>query len=242
MTKSKKKNKAKKKNAYLPVIIGIAAVYILSSGLTILFLNWFNPPVTSFINQKSPSSLFVFKDFEGVSQKWIPIEKVSEKFLLAVIASEDQRFFSHFGFDVKEIKNAVEERMKKKRIRGASTITQQTAKNLFLWSGKDFVRKGFEAYYTLTMELLLSKERILELYVNIAEFGEHIYGVEAAANYYFNKPAKNLNAPEAALLAAILPNPVKYDIKNPSAYLLKRKERILSQMENLGSLKLLQKE
>ena len=135
----------------------------------------------------------------------------------------------------------MEERAEKKRIRGASTITQQTAKNLFLWGGKDFVRKGFEAYYALMLELLMSKERILEIYVNVAELGEHIYGVEAAANYYFNKSAKNLNASESALLAAVLPNPIKYDVKNPTEYLLKRKERILTQMENLGSVNLLRK-
>ncbi|NOX18626.1 MAG: monofunctional biosynthetic peptidoglycan transglycosylase [Chlorobi bacterium] len=240
MAKRKKKKSLKKKKVIFKSAMWMISVFIFSSGMTILFLNWFNPPVTSFINEQSPSSFFCFKDFEGVKQKWVPLERVSENFLLAVIASEDQRFFSHFGFDVREIKNAVEERIKKKRIRGASTITQQTAKNLFLWGGKDFLRKGFEAYYTLMMEALMPKERILEIYVNAAELGERIYGVEAASNYYFNKPAKNINASEAALLAAILPNPVKYNAKNPSEYLIKRKERILSQMKNLGSIKLLE--
>jgi len=241
MAKSKKK-KQSIKNLFLKTTFWVAAVFVLSSGLTVLFLNWFNPPVTSFINEKSPSSVWLFKNYDGLSQTWIPLEKVSDNFLLAVIASEDQRFFSHFGFDVKEIKNAVEERIKKKRIRGASTITQQTAKNLFLWGGKDFIRKGLEAYYALLMELLMTKERILEIYVNVAELGEHLYGVEAAANYYFNKPAKDMNASEAALLAAVLPNPIKYDVKNPSEFLIERKERILLQMENLGSIDLLRKE
>lgn len=167
---------------------------------------------------------------------WVPLEKISPHLPLAVVSSEDQLFLSHNGFDVKSIEKAIENNRKGRRVRGASTITQQTAKNLFLWPGRSWLRKGLEVYFTFQMELLWPKERILEVYLNSIEMGPGIYGAEAAAQYWFNKPASKLNREESAALAAILPNPLKYKAKPTSTYIQARKNWILGQMRNLGHL------
>jgi monofunctional biosynthetic peptidoglycan transglycosylase len=152
----------------------------------------------------------------------------------AVIASEDQNFPQHYGFDWKAIQKAMDHNEKSARTKGASTLTQQTAKNLFLWSGRSWVRKGFEAYFTLLIETLWNKRRILETYLNIVEFGDGIFGVEAAAQHYFGKPAARLNSSEAALLAAVLPNPRRYSVKSPGPFVRDRQQWILQQMDQLG--------
>lgn len=153
---------------------------------------------------------------------------------LAVVAAEDQNFPHHFGFDVDAITRAVEHNEKGRTVRGASTISQQVAKNLFLWSGRSYVRKGLEAGLTVLIELLWPKKRILEVYLNIAEFGDGTYGVNAAARRFFNKPPDRLTAQEAALLAAVLPSPKRSSATHPSAYVRQRAQWIQTQMRQLG--------
>ena len=153
---------------------------------------------------------------------------------LAVVAAEDQRFPVHHGFDLTEIQNALAERGASGRVRGASTISQQVAKNLFLWSGRSWVRKGFEVYFTLLIELSWPKRRILEVYLNIAQFGDRIFGVAAASRRFFGKPASALTPRDAALLAAVLPNPVRMRVDQPSPYVRQRAARIHQQTRQLG--------
>ncbi|WNY89789.1 monofunctional biosynthetic peptidoglycan transglycosylase [Leclercia adecarboxylata] len=166
---------------------------------------------------------------------WVSMDEISPWMGLAVIAAEDQKFPQHWGFDVGAIEKALAHNERNEsRMRGASTLSQQTAKNLFLWDGRSWVRKGFEAGLTLGIETVWSKKRILTVYLNIAEFGEGIFGVEAAAQRYFNKPASRLTASEAALLAAVLPNPIRFKASAPSGYVRSRQAWILRQMRQLG--------
>lgn len=167
-----------------------------------------------------------------LKHKWIPLDEMSPKMPMAVIASEDNRFPDHFGFDVVEINKAIKER-ERGRHRGASTITQQTAKNVFLWPSSSWIRKGFEAYFTVLIEIFWSKERIMEVYLNSIEMGDGIYGVQAVAEANFDKDASDLRAGECALIAATLPNPLKFSSKHPSKYMLKRKAQILRIMRQL---------
>ena len=168
---------------------------------------------------------------------WVPLEEMSKYLPVAVMASEDQRFLQHHGFDVVEIQNAIEERQSGKRLRGGSTISQQTAKNVFLWPKSSWVRKGFEAYFTVLIELCWSKERIMEVYLNSIEMGDGIYGAEAVAQQHFSRPAKKLSPANCALVAATLPNPLKYSSKNPSRHVLNRQTAIMRQMKHIGFLK-----
>ena len=166
---------------------------------------------------------------------WVPMDEIAPWMGLAVIAAEDQKFPDHWGFDVTAIEKALAHNERhENRIRGASTLSQQTAKNLFLWDGRSWMRKGLEAGLTLGMETVWSKKRILTVYLNIAEFGEGIFGVEAASQRYFHKPASKLTMSEAALLAAVLPNPIKFRADAPSGYIRSRQAWILRQMQQLG--------
>lgn len=185
------------------------------------------------------SSSFIIRynlssDSGDAVQTWVAHEQVSAQAKLAVIAAEDQRFAEHFGFDLRAISRAIEHNSTHRRKRGASTISQQTAKNLFLWPGRSWIRKGLEVGYTLLIELCWSKKRILEVYLNIAEFGEGIYGVEAAAQHFFGKPASQLDAMEASVLAAVLPNPKRFKVHAPSPYVWERASWIRAQMRQLG--------
>ncbi len=166
--------------------------------------------------------------------RWVPLEEISPSLGVAVIAAEDQNFADHFGFDWQAIEKAVQHNETSRRKRGASTVSQQTAKNLFLWSSRSWTRKGLEAWFTLLIEAGWSKKRILEVYLNIVEFGDGVYGAEAAARTYFGKPAKRLTPSEAALLAAVLPNPRKFHANAPSDYIRGRQTWILNQMRQLG--------
>ncbi len=165
---------------------------------------------------------------------WMPLKKIAPIMGVAVVTSEDQEFADHFGFDWEAIVKAIEYNQTHRRTRGASTISQQTAKNLFLWTGRSWLRKGLETYFTVLIETCWSKERILEVYLNIIEFGDGIYGVEAAAQHFFNKPASQLSTEEAAMLAAVLPNPHIYHANNPSAYVIERQQWILNNMHRIG--------
>ncbi len=167
---------------------------------------------------------------------WVPLDSISKYLPVAVMASEDQRFMTHHGFDFKEIQNAIEERERGKRKRGGSTISQQTAKNVFLWPASSWVRKGFEAYFTVLIELMWSKERIMEVYLNSIEMGDGIYGAEAVAQQHFGRGADKLTRANCALVAATLPNPLKFSSKEPSRYMLKRQTAIMKQMKYINLL------
>lgn len=192
-----------------------------------VILRYYNPPTSSFIE------LNKMNNNTNIKHQWVPIDEVSLYFPNAVIASEDQRFPYHFGFDLKQIKLVLEER-KNGQTRGASTISQQTVKNLFLWPGRSFVRKGIEAWLVVWMELIVPKKRILELYVNFAQFGTSVFGVGAASQYYFDIDAKELSPEQSALIAASLPTPARSNPRKPSKYLAERAAYILDQMPRVG--------
>lgn len=177
------------------------------------------------------------KDGESIKMHhhWVSLDKISQHLPVAVMASEDQRFLIHHGFDYKAIEKAVEHNMSSSKKRGASTISQQTAKNVFLWPGRSWVRKGFEVYFTALIELMWSKQRIMEVYLNSIEMGPGIYGAQAVAEDNFGKDAADLFRGECALIAATLPNPIKFSSKNPSGYMLKRKRQIEQQMKFIPS-------
>lgn len=181
------------------------------------------------------SAFMLASDAPKIRYDWVPMKRIAPVAGLAMVAAEDQKFPEHWGFDFEAIDKALDHNKRSRRVRGASTISQQTAKNLFLWSGRSYIRKGLEVGYTLLLETLWPKRRILEVYLNIAQFGPGIYGVEAAAQAYFRKPASRLNRHEAALLAAVLPNPVRLRVDRPSAYVLGRANQIEGQIQALGS-------
>lgn len=166
---------------------------------------------------------------------WEPISNISREIALAVVASEDQTFTEHNGFDFKQIKSALSE--DRSKMRGASTISQQVAKNVFLWNGRSYIRKGLEGYFTILIELIWGKKRILEVYLNVAEMGDLTFGAESACLRYYGKSAKNIGRYEAARIAAVLPSPRRFSIKNPSSYVNKRTGQIVRQMRNLGGQK-----
>jgi monofunctional glycosyltransferase len=202
----------------------------MSLSIFIIFgLRYFNPPISSFMIQAKIQS-----NADRVTQKWVSFEDMSPYIKIAVIASEDQKFFEHHGFDIESIKKAWVDIQQGKRIRGASTISQQLAKNLFLWPSKSFFRKGMEAYFTGLIELMWSKQRILEVYLNIIEFGQGYYGVESASQAYYNVSVKNLSIKQGALLAAVLPNPHRFHVNKPSRYIIKRRDWIVQQIKQLG--------
>lgn len=167
---------------------------------------------------------------------WVPLEDISKNLQLAVICSEDQNFFKHQGFDIQAIEKALDNNRKGARVKGASTISQQTAKNVFLWPQRSWLRKGLETYVTFLIEMLWTKERIMEVYLNSIEMGNGIYGAEAAAQYWFKKPASKLSKSEAAAIAAILPRPLKYRANPPTNYIAARKVWIMKQMSYHGAL------
>jgi monofunctional biosynthetic peptidoglycan transglycosylase len=194
----------------------------------------FIPPLTTAVIVERRVSALVHGRAYKVDYRWVPWSRISPRAALAVIASEDQNFATHWGFDVESIQQAVDAHERGQRLRGASTISQQVAKNLFLWSGRSYVRKGLEAYFTVLIELTWSKRRILEVYLNIVELGDGVFGVEAASQRFFHKPASRLSPDEAALLAAVLPNPIRLRADRPSAYVEERRTWIVQQMEQIG--------
>lgn len=203
------------------------------SLLLVLPLRYFNPPVTAFMLQQT--------DLGERSYEWTPFRDISESAALAVIAAEDQRFPEHNGIDIDAIQKALEEADGGSGARGASTITQQLVKNLYLWPGRSLLRKAVEAGLSLLFEVCLPKQRILELYLNVVEFGPGIYGVGAASRIYFAKPPSRLNTDEAALLAAVLPNPTELKVAAPSAYVRGRQQWVIGQMQRLRAQGLLRR-
>ena len=200
----------------------------------VLVLKWLDPVGSSFMFSRQLSAWASGDWHTRIDYRWRDMAAISKSLPLAVVAAEDQRFPDHHGFDFKAIEKAHRNNQRGKKVRGASTISQQTAKNLFLWSGRSYVRKALEAWYTLWIELLWSKRRILEVYVNIVEYGDGVYGAEAAAQRFFDVKAKNLSSAQSARLAAVLPNPKKYSVSNPGPYVQRRSRAIERQMRALG--------
>lgn len=171
-----------------------------------------------------------------LKKDWVSMDEISKNAPQAVYASEDQKFLDHNGFDIEAMKKAWEGNKNGKRIKGASTITQQTVKNVFLWQGRNYLRKGLEAYFTVLVELIWTKERIMEVYLNVIEMGDGIYGIEAASQEFYNKPAAKLSRAEAAMIAAVLPNPIRWSPIRPTSYNRQRQAWIMKQMNNLNPL------
>ena len=215
------------------LLLGVAASFGLAL-LLVLALRWLNPPTSAFMVGARLDALFSGARDYHTHYQWVDLEDIAPQAALAVIAAEDQQFPFHAGFDFRSIREAVRHNARSRRVRGASTISQQVAKNLFLWSGRSYLRKGLEAGFTLLLEWCWPKERILEVYLNIAEFGRGIYGVQAAAQTFFHRDARRLQRAEAATLAAVLPNPRHYHVEAPSPTVLMRREWISQQMAELG--------
>jgi monofunctional biosynthetic peptidoglycan transglycosylase len=202
---------------------------VLLSILLVILYGWVPVPFTPLMAVR-----YFENPGEPIQHQWVPREEISLHLQLAVIASEDQNFMNHNGFDYEAIQEAIEDNKQGKRVRGASTISQQTAKNVFLWPSRNWLRKGLEVYFTFLIETFWSKQRILEVYLNSIEMGQGVYGAEAASRHWFNKPASQLNPFEAAAIAAILPNPRQYRANPASGYIEGRKAWIVRQMKNYG--------
>ena len=226
-SKKKKKSLAKKIFKWTGKIILI--LFIFSIAITILY-RWINPPITPLMLIRK------FSDGEPIKKEWVPIEDISPSLIASAIAAEDNRFLGHSGFDMGAIEKAIDDRKTGKRKRGASTISQQTAKNVFLWQRQSWIRKGFEVYFTVLIEVFWSKERIMEVYLNVIEMGNGIYGCQAASQAYFKKNAKKLTAREAALITACYPNPRKWKPSNPTPYLEKRVTKIIQLTKLIGKI------
>jgi monofunctional glycosyltransferase len=215
-------------------LLVVLLAWVLITVMPVLLLRWLRPLTSAFMLEAEAEAWAAQDHGYRTDFKWVSLEQISPHAAIAVIASEDQLFPFHAGFDFDSIREAVRESERGRRLRGASTISQQVAKNLFLWQGHSFVRKGLEAYFTVLIEGLWPKERILEMYLNVAQFGNGVYGVQAAAERFWHKPARRLSSEEAALLAAVLPNPLRLRADRPSRYLLSRRDWILDQMRMLG--------
>ncbi len=215
-------------------MLRIVIALLLLSVLFVLMFRWVPVPLTPLmiircVEQKTNGEKMVLR------HDWVPLEQISPKLQLAVVCSEDQNYLKHYGFDFVAIEKAMKTNENGGKLRGASTISQQTAKNVFLWPGRSYLRKGCEVYFTLLIELLWSKERIMEVYLNSIEMGKGIYGAEAAADYWFHKKASKLSKEESAAIAAILPSPLRYSANPASPYVAKRKNWISRQMSFWGN-------
>lgn len=214
---------------------GVAVlVWIVSSILLVGVFRFVPPPTSAVMIDRKLDALFGNERNFTLSYHWTPLEKISSSLPIAVVAAEDQKFPVHHGFDVDAIQDALADAEDGSRLRGASTISQQVAKNLFLWNGRSFVRKGFEAYFTVLIETLWPKRRIVEVYLNIAEFGDGVYGAGAASERYFRMSPQQLNPHQCALLAAVLPSPRKLHADRPSTYVQRRANWIERQVRQLG--------
>lgn len=202
---------------------------VVASALWVLLLRFVDPPVTWVMAEQ-------YREQGRLEREVVPLGRIARSLPLAVIASEDQRFMLHNGFSWEAIERAREEHRRGKRLRGASTISQQTAKNVFLWPGRTWLRKGLEVWFTVLIEALWPKERILEVYLNVAEMGKGVFGAEAAARHCFDRPASRLTREQAALLVTTLPAPRRYDCRRPGPYQQGRQQWVLRQMRNIGDV------
>lgn len=208
--------------------------FVLITCTQVLLLRWIPPFSSAFmISRQLDAAVQRDRSFR-LRYSWRDSSQISRALPISLVAAEDQTFPAHHGFDFKAIDKALASNKRGKRVRGASTITQQVAKNLFLWSGRSYLRKGLEAWYTVLIEFMWPKQRILEVYANIAEFGDGVYGAEAAAQTFFRKPAARLTASESARLAAVLPNPKRYSANNPGPFVQRRARWIERQVRHLG--------
>jgi monofunctional glycosyltransferase len=218
-----------------------AKYFFIGSVVLVLVLRWLPIPASAFMAQRQIAAWWHREAQFELHYTWVPQAQISPSVLLAAVAAEDQKFNDHWGFDVAALKHAWQHNARHRKVRGASTISQQVAKNLFLWPSRSYLRKGIEAYFTVLIELLWPKRRILEVYVNVAEYGNGVYGVGAAASQYFRKTPDQLSAREAALLAAVLPSPRRYSVAKPSGYVSTRAYWIQRQMTRLGGVAALPK-
>lgn len=209
-------------------------MWIVLTAIPVALMRWMNPFSSAFMLSARFEAIRAGNFAYRNRYEWVDLERISPNAGLAVIAAEDQQFASHHGFDLQSIRAASKHNERSKRVRGASTISQQVAKNLFLWSGKSYLRKGLEAWLTALIEALWPKQRILEVYLNIAEMGRGVYGVEAASQKFFHKSAAQLSRHEAATLAAVLPNPDRLRANAPSRYVAARRDWIVNQMRHLN--------
>lgn len=209
--------------------------FFIVSIVSVIFFRWVPIPVTPLMLIRCVEQKVDGKEMK-LKKDWVPLEEISPNLQLAVVCSEDQNFIKHSGFDFEAIDKAMEYNENHKKQRGASTISQQTAKNVFLWPGRSWIRKGFEVYFTFLIELIWSKERIMEVYLNVIEMGDGVYGAEAAGQAFFHKSAKNLSNSEAATIAAVLPNPRRFNAGKPSVYVQGRRSWIMRQMGFWGGV------
>ena len=225
-----KKSGKKRRGRFWRILLWIIGGYVAFSLLLTLAYRWVNPPITPLMVGRSLGG-------EPRMKSWVPLEDISPKLVQAAVASEDNRFCGHRGFDFSAIQRAIDHNKTHERKWGASTISQQTAKNVFLWPGRSWIRKGFEVYYTFLIEHLWGKERIMEVYLNVIEMGHGIYGAEAASQQYFHCSAKKLNAQQAALLTACYPNPRRWNPAHPTPYIRRSAARIQRLMPKMGRIR-----
>ncbi len=231
----KQKQSKGKRRGFYQIAVRILIAVVAFSILLVLCLRWLPPPTSAFMMERYIAGIFQKEQKTRIHYHWVDWKSIPPHMFLAVVAAEDQKFMHHWGFDFDSISDAMGKKKKKGRLRGASTITQQVAKNLFLWPGRSYLRKGIEAYFTVLLELLWDKRRILEVYLNIAEFGDRVYGVNAAAEKLLGKKSAGyLTRRDAALLAAVLPNPKRFKVRQPSPYVKERCRWIQRQMNQLG--------
>jgi monofunctional biosynthetic peptidoglycan transglycosylase len=208
--------------------------FVLFTLAQVLLLRWIPPVTSAFMIGRSVDALVYGETDFSLQYRWRNASSISPNLPIALVAAEDQNFPTHHGFDFKAIDKAMEHNRKGRKVRGASTISQQLAKNLFLWQGRSYLRKGLEAWYTVLIEATWPKSRIIEVYSNVVEFGDGVYGAEAAAQHFFGKPAARLSLSECARLAAVLPSPRKYDAGKPGPYVQRRANWIERQVRHLG--------
>jgi monofunctional biosynthetic peptidoglycan transglycosylase len=209
--------------------------FLLVSVIWVLALKFINPPITLLMILRNIERKTDGKPFK-TAKKWVKFDEINDSMKRAAVSAEDQLFLKHLGFDINAIEKAFKNNAKGKKVKGGSTISQQTAKNVFLWPGRSYIRKAFEAYFTLLIEIFWSKERILEVYLNVIEMGDGIYGAEAASQAYYGKSCRNLTRSESALIAACFPNPLKWTPKKATPYIRHRQYLILRNMKRLGPL------
>ncbi len=219
----------------LRIIKLLFIVFVGGSILAVLAFRFINPPFTLLMIQRGFERKAAGKEWK-IDKQWVSFDEIADPMKRAAVAAEDQTFLENHGFDFRAIEKAIKKNEHSKKLIGGSTISQQTAKNVFLWPGRSFVRKGFEAWFTLLMEIFWSKKRIMEVYLNVIETGDGIYGVEAAAQEYFHIPASQLNNQQAAAIAVIFPSPLKWSATHPTRYLRHRQYLIMKNMRRLGPL------
>lgn len=214
----------------------VLLVWLVTTWTAVFALRFVPPTTSAYMIERQVTAWIHGNDDFQLHYRWVPWQRISKQVPLAMVASEDQRFPFHHGFDIHAIRNALQDARHGERLRGASTISQQTARNLFLWPGRSWVRKGLEAYFTVLLEVTWPKQRILEVYANIAELGDGVYGVGAASRRYYHRNAARIGRQQAARMAAVLPNPKHYRMAPPSAYVRKRAQWIQKQMRQLGGV------